>query len=79
LFTEAIRPEVSQGQLMTAPSPSGFLVLPSIRLPQKPKGYMPRTIIVDPKEAVGNIIKRNIELTSLNSTIVLDHLIFELG
>lgn len=43
------------------------------------EGYMPRTIIVDPKEAVGNIIKRNIELTSLNSTIVLDHLIFELG
>ena len=43
------------------------------------EGYMPRTIIVDPKEAVGNIINRNIELTSLNATIVLNHLIFELG
>lgn len=43
------------------------------------EGYMPRTIIVDPKEAKGNMINRNIELTSINSTIVLNHLIFELG
>ncbi len=43
------------------------------------EGYIPRTVIVDPKDAVGNIISRNIELTSLGQTIVLNHLIFELG
>ena len=43
------------------------------------EGYIPRTVIVDPKEAVGNVITRDIQLTSLGQTIVLDHLIFELG
>ncbi len=42
-------------------------------------GYMPRTIIVDPKEAISNIINRDIELTSLGGTIVLNHLIFAIG
>lgn len=43
------------------------------------EGYIPRTVIVDPKDALGNVISRNIELTSLGQTIVLNHLIFELG
>jgi len=43
------------------------------------EGYMPRTVIVDPKEAVGTIISRDIQLTSLGQTVVLDHLIFEMG
>lgn len=43
------------------------------------EGYMPRTVIVDPKEAIGNVISRDILLTSLGQTVVLDHLIFELG
>lgn len=43
------------------------------------EGYMPRTIIVDPKEAVNNVINRDIELTSLGGTIVLNHLIFTIG
>ncbi len=43
------------------------------------EGYMPRTIIVDPKEAINNVINRNIELTSLGGTIVLNHLIFTIG
>lgn len=43
------------------------------------EGYIPRTIIVDPKEAVNNVITRDISLTSLGATVVLDHLIFELG
>jgi len=43
------------------------------------EGYMPRTVIVDPKEAVSNVITRDIQLTSLGQTIILDHLIFELG
>jgi len=43
------------------------------------EGYIPRTIIVDPKEAISNIINRDIYLTSLGETVVLDHLIFELG
>lgn len=42
-------------------------------------GYIPRTIIVDPKEAINNVITRDISLTSLGATVVLDHLIFELG
>jgi OmpA-OmpF porin, OOP family len=32
-------------------------------------GYMPRTVIVDPKEAVGSVITRDIQLTSLGQTI----------
>jgi len=43
------------------------------------EGYIPRTVIVDPKEAVANLITRNIELTSTGQTITLSHLIFELG
>ena len=43
------------------------------------EGYIPRTVIVDPKEAKGNIIVRNIELTSAGGTIVLNHLIFAQG
>ncbi len=43
------------------------------------EGYIPRTVIVDPKEAVDNVIKRNIGLTSKSETIVLNHLIFEQG
>lgn len=42
-------------------------------------GYIPRTVIVDPKEAVGGIITRNIELTSMGGTLVLNHLIFAQG
>ncbi len=42
-------------------------------------GYIPRTVIVDPKEAKGNTITRNIELTSTGGTIVLNHLIFAQG
>lgn len=43
------------------------------------EGYIPRTVIVDPKEAKGNTIIRNIELTSTGGTIVLNHLIFAQG
>src|SRR5512139_1290278 len=41
------------------------------------EGYIPSTIIVDPKEAVNYTITRDINLTSKGETIVLDHLIFE--
>lgn len=43
------------------------------------EGYIPQTVIVDPKEAVNNVIVRNLALTSKGGTIVLDHLIFEQG
>lgn len=43
------------------------------------EGYIPLTIIVDPKEAVNNKIERNILLTSTSRAIILDHLIFEMG
>jgi OmpA-OmpF porin, OOP family len=43
------------------------------------EGYIPRTVIVDPKGATGNTIIRNIELTSAGGTIVLNHLIFAQG
>jgi|JI10StandDraft_1071094.scaffolds.fasta_scaffold01713_14 OOP family OmpA-OmpF porin len=43
------------------------------------EGYIPRTVIVDPKQANSNIIIRNIELTSAGGTIVLSHLIFAQG
>ncbi len=43
------------------------------------EGYIPRTVIIDPKEAVNNIITRNISLTSTGQTITLSHLIFQLG
>jgi OOP family OmpA-OmpF porin len=43
------------------------------------EGYIPRTVIVDPKEAVNHVIRRDIELTSKGETVVLNHLIFEQG
>ena len=43
------------------------------------EGYIPHTVIVDPKEAKNNLIVRNISLTSKGETVVLDHLIFEQG
>jgi OOP family OmpA-OmpF porin len=43
------------------------------------EGYIPHTVIVDPKEAVNMIITRDISLTSEGATVVLDHLIFEQG
>lgn len=43
------------------------------------EGYIPHTVIVDPKEAVKNVIVRDLALTSKGETIVLDHLIFEQG
>jgi OmpA-OmpF porin, OOP family len=43
------------------------------------EGYIPRTVIVDPKEAVNGVITRDILLTSKGGTIVLTHLIFEQG
>lgn len=43
------------------------------------EGYIPRTVIVDPKESTGNTIVRDIELTSMGGTIVLNHLIFAQG
>jgi len=43
------------------------------------EGYIPRTIIVDPKEAVDLVINRDISLSSKGQTIVLSHLIFEQG
>lgn len=43
------------------------------------EGYIPRTVIVDPKEAVNSTITRNIELTSAGGTITLNHLIFAQG
>lgn len=43
------------------------------------EGFIPQTIIVDPKEAVYNKIQRNIHLTSKGIAIRLDHLIFEMG
>lgn len=43
------------------------------------EGYIPRTVIVDPKQANSNLIIRNIELTSTGGTIVLSHLIFAQG
>jgi OmpA-OmpF porin, OOP family len=43
------------------------------------ESYIPRTVIIDPKEAVNNVIKRDIGLTSKSETVVLNHLIFEQG
>lgn len=43
------------------------------------EGYIPQTIIVDPKEAVSNVIDRDISLTSTGRAIRLEHLIFEVG
>lgn len=43
------------------------------------EGYIPHTVIVDPKESVNNVIARDIALTSKGETIILNHLIFEQG
>lgn len=43
------------------------------------EGYIPRTVIVDPKESINNKIVRNIELTSTGRAIRLENLIFEMG
>ncbi|MFM8911427.1 MAG: OmpA family protein [Flammeovirgaceae bacterium] len=43
------------------------------------EGYIPRTVIVDPKEAVNATIKRDIQLTSTGRAIRLENLIFEMG
>jgi ribosomal protein L22 len=43
------------------------------------EGYIPRTVIIAPKEAVNGIIKRDIQLTSTGRAIRLEHLIFEMG
>ncbi len=43
------------------------------------EGYIPLTIIVNPKESINNKIERNILLTSTSRAIRLDHLIFEIG
>ena len=42
-------------------------------------GYIPRTVIVDPKESKNNSIIHDIELTPTNKTVRLDHLIFDMG
>ncbi len=42
-------------------------------------GYIPRTVIVDPKESKNNNITHDIELTPTNKTVRLNHLIFDMG
>ncbi len=43
------------------------------------EGYIPHTVIIDPKEAIENVIVRNISLSSEGQTVVLSHLIFNQG
>jgi OmpA-OmpF porin, OOP family len=43
------------------------------------EGFIPRTVIVDPKESTGTKIVRNIQLTSKGRAIRLENLIFEIG
>ena len=43
------------------------------------EGYIPQTVIIDPKEAVNKIINRDLSLTSKGETIILNHLIFDQG
>jgi OmpA-OmpF porin, OOP family len=43
------------------------------------EGFIPHTVIVDPKESINNKITRNIQLTSKGRAIRLEHLIFEMG
>ncbi len=42
-------------------------------------GYIPRTVIVDPKESTNNKITHDIELTPATQTVRLRHLIFDMG
>ncbi|MBS1506658.1 MAG: OmpA family protein [Bacteroidetes bacterium] len=43
------------------------------------EGFIPRTIIVDPKESKNHSIVSDIELTPTNQTVRLNHLIFDMG
>lgn len=43
------------------------------------EGYIPRTIIVDPKESINAHIRHNIQLTSTGRAFRLENLIFEMG
>jgi len=42
-------------------------------------GYIPMTVIVDPKDSKNNSITHDIELTPTNKTVRLNHLIFDMG
>ncbi len=42
-------------------------------------GYIPNTVIVDPKDSKNNTIIHDIELTPTNKTVRLNHLIFDMG
>jgi outer membrane protein OmpA-like peptidoglycan-associated protein len=42
-------------------------------------GYIPNTVIVDPKDSKNNSIIHDIELTPTNKTVRLNHLIFDMG
>ena len=42
-------------------------------------GYIPNTVIVDPKDSKNNSIVHDIELTPTNRTVRLNHLIFDMG
>jgi OmpA-OmpF porin, OOP family len=41
--------------------------------------FIPRTVIIDPKESNGNKILHDIELTPIDKTVRLNHLIFDMG
>ena len=43
------------------------------------EGYIPSTVIVDPKESVNSLIQRDIKVTATGRAIRLEHLIFEMG
>ncbi len=43
------------------------------------EGYIPSTVIVDPKESVNSLIQRDIKVTAAGRAIRLEHLIFEMG
>ncbi len=43
------------------------------------EGFIDRTVIIDPKEAMLEQIVRDISMTSIDRAITLDHLIFETG
>ena len=42
-------------------------------------GFIPQTVIIDPRESVNNKISRDIKLTSKGHAVRLEHLIFEMG
>lgn len=41
--------------------------------------FIPRTVIVDPKESNDNKISHDVELTPIDKTVRLNHLIFDMG